>query len=228
MGSYGYRRRSVPRWSELSHPQRIVALAVMAFAVSLFAWLGWGLFGVEHQTGKVVVCRWAWHIDVQKWDKRHYERVSYRHPSSCPDESFCGGVYNFRSWTEARTTTSTDSKGNTSIHVHVDTYHAYDHDEWVPHRTFSVTGTDRSPHPPTDFVLERPTTDARTQHQCQVGEIRRPYTVLVECQDGKGRTWTTLDFNEWAAWNPGDRVDVNLTGFGEVRTIAPLRVEANE
>jgi len=196
-----------------SQPKKIAIMLGVSFAIALVSWYGYGYFGTEYQTGKVIVCRWAWHIDVERWDRKHYDRAGRKHPSSCRDPSFCGGTYNSRSWTEYD---DDDDFGST--------YYEYDHDEWVWHRTFSLTGTDKEPHPP-EYVLERPQTAARTQHQCQMSDTRRPYTVLIECSDGKGRVWTTTNFNIWKTWTKGDLCDVNLTGFGDVRSISPLKIE---
>lgn len=131
---YAHRSNHGSRWSRMSQPKKIGFLGLVAFLIALTGWLCYGYFGVVHQSGKIIQCRWAYHIDVERWDRKHYDRSSSSHPSSCKNRNFCGGTYNSHSWAEY------DSSSETSS-----TYYEYDHDEWVTHRTFSRTGTDKNP-----------------------------------------------------------------------------------
>ena len=221
--------RRPPRWSDLSHPQRLLVLFFLSCILSTCAWLGYGFFGREHQSGNVVQVTWYWHVDVVRWDKRHYHDTTSSHPSSCRNSGECGGTYNTSSWEESYTvsTTSTDSKGNVTIknETRWETHYRYDHDEWVPQRTYSRSGHDKAPKAPEYHLDQAPPTNARRSRPDEVGSVRRPYTVLVECEDGKGRTLETESFTEWSVWDKGDVCDVVLTGFGSVVELRPLKVE---
>ena len=104
-----------------------------------------------------------------------------------------------------------------------DVTYDYARDEWVHHQTFSKVGLDKKPVPP-EYGLPSPRTGARQQKQCQVGGTRQIYTVLLDCEDGKGRLWETTEAN-WRVWKKDDNVIVTINGFGTVQNLARLRLE---
>ncbi len=171
----------------------------------------------------MILANWEWHVDTQKWDKRHYPDTGAAHPT-CGNRGGCGGTYNVRTWEESTTTYSTDSDGNTTYDTTYDKRYEYDHDEWVHYKTFSLTGKDKHPTSP-NYSLDYPQTAARKQKQSQVGGIRRLHRVFLSCEDGKDRIWITTE-PLWMPWDKGDNCSVVTTGFGEVkRLLIPGEIE---
>lgn len=222
-----YRSRTLwEKFKDLETHEEVAVVSLVALAMSLVMWLGYGVFGTEHQVGEISVMRWEWHVDVNRWVEHHYSDTGYKHPPNCRDKSECGGVRNYRYWETSYdiTTTSYDADGNASstTTTYYDDHYSYDHDEWRHHRTFTASGTDKSPHPPEYVLVEEPETTAARSRGDEVRNVRKPYSIVVKCEDGNYRTWNTTKFDLWDYWNKGDRCDVRLSGFGDMKSIGPL------
>ncbi len=183
-------------WKGLSRGKQLAILAGVAFFGTLIVWLCVGVLYQEEKVGTVVAAKWAWHINTERWDKVSYQN-RYTKQS---------GAYNVsvNYWDD-------------------DTTYNYDVDEWVHHQTFSKVGHDKKPLPP-EYVLPSPRTAAQAQKQCQVGPQTQVFSVLIDCEDGKGRLWETTE-NNWRRWKKNDNVIVTINGFGNVQHLVRLRLE---
>lgn len=193
----------------MSRRKRVVLVVAASLAASASSGLLWGVFGTTHDVGRVAATKWAWHINVEQWERVHYKDES----------STTRGAYNVDSWEES--SMSTDSDGN--MLPEWETRYSYDVDEWIAWRTFSKAGRDKKPVPP-EYELPTLKTKAKKRKQCQVGSVEQTFAVVLDC-GGRVRVWDT-DQPNWQRWNPGDLCSVNLNGFGTLRLLEPLKAEA--
>ena len=210
-------RQAIEDFRAMPWYKEIGAFLGVSCVIALIAWGGYGFFGREDQIGKVQGFRWERVIKIETYRMVHYKRTGYKR----------SGAYNVRTWTESYpvTHTTTDSKGNTSTSVSIETdrYYEYDRNEWCYLRKVVAWAPDHKPHWPAYALARGPLGEWN-----RVASKHQTYEIFVLCE-AEENIKTLLTFKpkhvEWEKYAEGESVVATLNGFGWVQSLAQLEAE---